>query len=288
MHYSIPSQISIGEVELSIRDLDRSINFYTQVMQLLLRERNSQSAELGTETTSLIRLIENPQANISQKTTGLYHFAILVPQRKNLAKSLKTIIDIQTPVQGFADHGVSEAIYLPDPDDNGIEIYRDRPQSEWPFKNGELQMITDPLNVEELLSEINGDRNHDEVLPADTTIGHMHLHVRNIPEAVAFYRDVLGLNLKQHYGSSAAFFAAGDYHHHIGVNTWVGVDAPPPPKGSAGLRSFTVTLPTIKDLDALKQNIRQAGKNTNPVDNGFSIHDPSHNRILFKSHKENI
>ena len=144
MDYKLLSQISIGEVELIIRDLDRSIRFYTQAMRLHLRERTSQSAELGTETTTLVRLIENPQTKKIQGTTGLYHLAILVPQRKILAKSLKNIIETQTPVQGFADHGVSEAIYLPDPDGNGIEIYQDRPQKEWPYKNGELQMFTIP------------------------------------------------------------------------------------------------------------------------------------------------
>lgn len=288
MDYTLPSEISIGDVELTIRDLDRSINFYTQALRLHIREQNSQSAELGTETTTLVRLIENPHAKKYHGTTGLYHFAILMPQKKHLAKSLKNIIDIQTPVQGFADHGVSEAIYLPDPDGNGIEIYYDRPQTEWPFKNGELQMVTDPLNVEELLSELNEDHSEQAPLPADTTIGHMHLHVRNIPEAIAFYRDILGLNLIQRYGPSAAFLAAGDYHHHIGVNTWAGVDAPPPPEGSMGLRSFTITIPTPKDLNALEQNIRQAGQNTTPVENGFSIHDPSHNCIQFKIPKKDI
>jgi catechol 2,3-dioxygenase len=284
MNYTLSSQISISEVELTIRDLDRSISFYTQVMGFHLREQNSQSAELGTETTTLIRLFENPQANISRSTTGLYHFAILVPHRQILARALKNIIETQTPVQGFADHGVSEAIYLTDPDSNGIEIYWDRPRQEWPFKNDELQMITDPLKVENLLAELNGDRGGEQTtLPADTTIGHMHLHVRNIPEAVSFYRDVLGLNLIQRYGPSAAFLAAGDYHHHIGINTWAGVGAPLPPDDAVGLRSFTITLPKSDDLKNLEQNIRKTSTEMTHTVSGFSVQDPSGNHIRFRA-----
>ena len=111
----------------------------------------------------------------------------------------------------------------------------------------------------------------------------MHLHVRDIPEAVNFYRDVLGFDLKQHYGSSAVFLAAGDYHHHIGINTWAGIGAPPPPEGSVGLRSFTISVPTLEDLDSLEQNIRLAGGKMTPTENGLSIHDPSKNLIKFKA-----
>ena len=118
-------------------------------------------------------------------------------------------------------------------------------------------------------------------LPSATTIGHMHLHVRDIPEAVDFYQNVLGFNLTQRYGPSAAFLAAGNYHHHIGINTWAGFGAPPPPEGSIGLRSFTITLLTPKDLDDLAHNIRQTGKNIAPLENGFSIKDPSNNHIRF-------
>jgi catechol 2,3-dioxygenase len=282
MKYTLPSQITISEIELTIQDLNRSIEFYTQVIGFSVRTRNQHSAELGTETSTLVRVIENPKAQKTRGTTGLYHFAILVPQRRVLAKSLTNIIETQTPVQGFADHGVSEAIYLPDPDGNGIEIYRDRPYQEWPFNNGELRMVTDPLDVENLLSEINGNNGQRFKLPGKTKIGHMHLHVRDIPEAVSFYQDVLGFDLKQRYGPSAAFLAAGNYHHHIGINTWAGVGALPSPEGSIGLRSFTISLPTSKDLDTLEGQIQQAGKKGIQVNDGFIIRDPSNNQIQFK------
>jgi len=283
MNRILPSQISIEKIELTIRNLDHSIGYYTQIMGFHLRERNHQSADLGTKTTTLIRLIENRQAEQFRGTTGLYHFAILVPQRKDLAKALNHLIETQTPVQGFADHGVSEAIYLPDPDGNGIEIYRDRPYQEWPFKNGELQMITDPLDVDGLLSELNGNHDKHVDLPAETTIGHMHLHVRDIPEAVGFYRDILGFDLKQRYGSSAAFLATGNYHHHIGVNTWAGVGAPAPPAGSIGLQSFTITLPLWDELEMLEQNIRRNGVEIIANENEFGVKDPSGNRIQFRA-----
>jgi catechol 2,3-dioxygenase len=282
MNFKLSPQITISDIELTIQNLDHATDFYTKVIGLKLQARTQNSADLGIGNTTLIRLFENPQAQKSRGTTGLYHFAILVPGRQILAKSLQNIIDTQTPVQGFADHGVSEAIYLPDSDGNGIEIYRDRPYQEWPFENGELQMVTDPLDMEGLLSELNGSNGHGMQLPADTTIGHMHLHVRDIPEAVNFYRDVLGFELKQRYGSSAAFLASGNYHHHIGINTWAGVGAPPAPAGSVGLRSFTINLPTMNDLDALERNIRQTRNTITPTDNGFSLHDPSNNYVQFK------
>lgn len=287
MNYQIPPQMTISNIELTIRNLDRSIDFYTQVIGFHLLARNRQYADLGTETATLIRLFDNPQAQNFRGMTGLYHFAILVPQRKILAKVLKNLIETQTPVQGFADHGVSEAIYLPDPDGNGIEIYWDRPRQEWPLKNGVLQMVTDPLDTENLLSELNGNHGEHADLPADTAIGHMHLHVRDIPEAVIFYRDVLGFDLKQRYGPSAAFLAAGDYHHHIGVNTWAGVGAPPSPKESVGLRSFAICLPKPDDLDILEQNIRQTGSGIFANDNGYGITDPSGNHIQFRVARKN-
>lgn len=287
MNYNLPPKITISDINLTIPHLDQSIEFYTQVLGLNLQTRTTESATFGTETTTLLRLLEDQGAKKSQGTTGLYHFAILVPQRKFLAESLKNIAETQAPVQGFADHGVSEAIYLPDPDDNGIEIYRDRPRQEWPFKNGELQMVTDPLDVRTLLSELNGNDAQPFKIPTGTTVGHMHLHVRDIPESVVFYRDVLGFDLKQRYGSSAAFLAAGDYHHHIGINTWAGVGAPPPSDDSVGLRSFTISLPSSSDLDVLEQNIHKAGGKTISNENGFGIHDPSKNYIKFKATSEN-
>jgi len=278
--YQLSPQISLGPVELTIRNLDQSIDFYTQVIGFDLISRNLNHATLGMENIPLVQLVENPAAQQTRGTTGLYHFAILVPQRNALAEALKRIIRTETPVQGFADHGVSEAIYLPDPDGNGIEIYRDRPRPEWPFKNGELQMITDPLDLEDLLSESNGDDHESSNMPTGTKIGHMHLHVRDIPETVSFYRDVLGFDLKQRFGSSAAFLAAGDYHHHIGVNTWAGVGAPPPPDGSVGLRSFSIRLPE-NDFNRLELNLRQNGIEYRSTEHGFKLKDPSGNLIQF-------
>ena len=281
--YSLPAQISLGPVGLTVRDLERSIRFYTRAIGLDLITRQPEGAILGFEKTPLLHLVENPAAQPGRGTTGLYHFAVLVPQRANLAEALQRLSETETPVQGFADHGVSEAIYLPDPDGNGIEIYRDRPRQKWPFKNGELQMVTDPLDLEDLLSEITASHSKPRTLPVGTTIGHIHLHVRNIPEALSFYQDILGFDLKQRYGPSAAFLAAGDYHHHIGVNTWAGLGAPPPPDGSVGLRSFTITLPDTGELNRLEDHIRQTAMEINLNESGFKLKDPSGNHIQFRS-----
>jgi len=283
MKYILPPQISIGAVELTIRNLDHSLSFYTQVIGLQLRARKDGIVELGTEKRTLLRLSENPQAQKTLGTTGLYHFAILVPERKDLAAALERIIRTETPVQGFADHGVSEAIYLPDLDGNGIEIYRDRPRQQWPFKDGELQMVTDPLDLDSLRAELDGDQLPYKDLSTRTNIGHLHLHVRDIPEAVNFYRDVLGFDLKQRYGPSAAFLAAGDYHHHIGVNTWAGAGAPPAPKGSVGLRNFRIILPDQNTFENLGKHIHQSGVETTTLKDGFSVRDPSGNQVIFES-----
>ena len=281
-NYKLPHQTTINTLELTIRDLERSIAFYTQVIGFHLRDQKKNITELGTSTQTLLKLIENPDAQKFPRTTGLYHFAILVPERRHLAEALDRIIRTETPVQGFADHGVSEAIYLPDPDGNGIEIYRDLPKQVWPFNNGELQMVTDPLDLDHLLAELNGNRTSNANFSGGTIIGHMHLHIRDLPEAVAFYRDILGFDLKQRYGSSAAFLAAGDYHHHIGINTWAGVGAQHAPLGSVGLRSFSVALPEADILRDLQGHIHHASvETTNHNDHAFSVKDPSGNQIKF-------
>ena len=281
MNYNLPSQISLEQIELTIPDLERSVNFYTKVIGLQLRSQNNRTATFGTEKVTLIKLSENPDAQRISGTTGLYHFAILVPGRLNLAQALERIIRNRVPVQGFADHGVSEAIYLSDPDGNGIEITHDRPRDQWPFLDGKLQMVTDPLDLDDLLSELRGHNSDPIKMPSETTIGHVHLHVRDIPESVHFYREILGFNLKQNYGPSAAFLAAGDYHHHVGVNTWAGAGVVPTPEESIGLRSFTVGLPTESDLKALKIHILKTDIQIEELNQGFSVYDPSGNHLKF-------
>ena len=195
-----------------------------------------------------------------------------------MAQSLRRIAETRTPVEGFADHLVSEAIYLPDPDGNGIEIYRDRPRAEWQFTNGQLKMGTDPLDVDGVLAELAGQAEPWSGLHPDTVLGHMHLHVANIPQAEAFYRDVLGFDLVMRYGPTASFLSAGGYHHHIGVNTWSGSTLPP--SDAVGLRWFVIHLPDKDELGRVTERVRQAGVALEEREEGLLLRDPVQNGII--------
>jgi catechol 2,3-dioxygenase len=268
----------LGAVHLTVSNLARSLEFYQQIIGFKLHRRNDNMAYLGAGQNDLLVLTEQAQAQPPRGTTGLYHFAILTPSRFELAQSLKRIAETRTPVEGFADHLVSEAIYLPDPDGNGIEIYRDRPRSEWKYPNGQLKMGTEPLDIQDLLGELAGHETAWAGLHAETTIGHIHLHVANIPQAEAFYQGVLGFDLIIRYGPSASFLSAGGYHHHIGVNTWAG--KVPPPPGAVGLRYFVIRLPNAQALNDVANNVRQAGIPLEERDEGLFLQDPVENGIV--------
>lgn len=225
-------------------------------------------------------MVRTPAAPRVRGTTGLYHFAILVPSRADLARSLRRLADTDTVMQGFADHGVSEALYLADPDGNGIEIYRDRPRAEWPMANGAVQMTADPLDLEDLLAAAPPASGQFHALADGTVIGHVHLHVGNLAEAEAFYVGVLGFDLIQRYGPSALFVSAGGYHHHVGLNTWAGVGAPPPPPGAIGLRHFVVRLPTAGARTRIVERINAARVPIVAHEYGSLVHDPARNAIL--------
>jgi catechol 2,3-dioxygenase len=213
------------------------------------------------------------------KTTGLYHFALRVEARVDLGRVLERVIQAQVPVVGVADHGVSEAVYLQDPDENGIEIYRDRPREEWPESDGDLEMVTEPLDVDGLLAL---SRDHQATVESSSPfrqMGHVHLHVSDLHAAEQFYGAVLGFELRQRYGNSAAFFAAGGYHHHIGLNTWAGAGAPPPPEDALGLNWYAIWLPERTALDAVIERVRSARVEVEETDDGYRLRDPSRNVI---------
>lgn len=270
----------LGYVHLIVSDLERSLAFYQQVLGFEIHRREVDRAYLGVGRTDLLVLTERRQAHKVQGTTGLYHFAILVPSRLELAQSLKNIAETQTPVDGFADHLVSEAIYLSDPDGNGIEIYRDRPRSEWKFQNGQLKMATDPIDLNGVLAELEGVSEPWAGLHPDTVLGHMHLHVSDLPQAEAFYHEVLGFDLMVRYGPSASFLSAGGYHHHIGINTWAGVGAPPPPPDATGLRWYVIRLPDSEELAKVVDRVRSAGLEPEEQQRGLLVRDPAQNGIL--------
>jgi len=284
MNRSLPSglasETTLDYVHLTVSDLLRSLDFYQYSLGLQVHRREGKTAYLGAGAHDLVVVTEMSGATKAARTTGLYHFALLVPSRLALAHALQRLVDHGADLTGGSDHGVSEAIYLDDPDGNGIEIYRDRPRSDWPTENGALAMTTDPLDARGILSLLNGEDVESQMEPA-TVLGHMHLHVAHLDEAVEFYQRVIGFELQMYYGRSAAFLSAGGYHHHIGVNTWNGVGAPPPPPESVGLRYFTVRLAGQAELDRLVQRLEAAQAVYETRTDGLFLRDPAQNGLLF-------
>ncbi len=279
---AIHSKTQIGLVSLTVADFGRSLPYYTQNIGLKLLSQDGQVAILGTAERPLLELIEQPGATLPRGTTGLYHFALLVPSRLELARAFKNLVDTETPLGGFSDHSVSEAIYLSDPDGNGIEIYRDRQREEWPMQNGRLQMNTLPLDLQSLIGELNGQSRQWHGLHDGTKMGHIHLHIRNVAEAEAFYCDILGFERVMRYGPSAGFISAGGYHHHIGLNTWAGVGASPPSAGSAGLRYYEIILPTQTALDDVVHRLQENDVAHTEQNGRITLQDLSKNNLLLK------
>lgn len=283
MTETIAPTTTIGEIALDVADLNRSVSFYTERLGFKLLASEGDHAVVGAGTRPLIELHGKPGARAVTKTTGLYHFAVLLPDRKNLARLLYHLAETETEVQGASDHGVSEALYMADPDGIGIELYVDRKRGEWPVDDlGKLQMGTEELDIDDLVLELKDGVLPFSGLPEGTRIGHVHLHVRDLTEAENFYTKVLGFQLMQRYGSGAIFVSAGGYHHHIGANTWAGVGAPPPPDDAVGLRWFQILLPDQVALDGVVARLKSAGVPYEEKDGGILVKDPSQNGILLK------
>jgi len=240
----IPPETHIGKVRLRVADIDGLTAFYERVLGLRAVERPSGLVALGSEGgQALIELVSAPDAAPAPGfSTGLFHFAILVPDRAELARSLRRIAETGWRLTGASDHLVSEALYLRDPEGNGIEIYRDRPRSEWGYEpSGELRMGTVALDIDSVMAELpDGD---DPGMPGGTRMGHVHLHVAELPPSEAFYAGELGLDVTVRSYQGALFLSRDGYHHHIGLNTWQGEGAPPPPPGSRGLEDFELLVP---------------------------------------------
>ncbi|MEZ4864020.1 MAG: VOC family protein [Caldilineaceae bacterium] len=271
---------TMGVVSLIVADLARSLRYYQHNIGLQLNRQADDAAWLGAGGQDLLHLTERPGARpVVRGRTGLYHFALLTPSRFELARTLQHLLDTQTPIGGASDHAVSEALYLSDPDGHGIEIYRDRPRETWEYPNGTIKMTIDPFDGDGVLAELaNGAPPWIGIDPA-TTMGHVHLHVAHIPAAEHFYGEVLGFDLMVRYGPAASFMAAGGYHHHLGLNTWAGVGAPPPPTDAARLNWFEVRVPDHATLDAVAERARAANLPLQPLPNGWSLDDPAHNQV---------
>ncbi len=289
MTETISPLAAIAAVALTVSNLEHSLKFYQDELGFSVLDHQNSTACLGLDGCPLIYLTGRPEARRIPRTTGLYHFAILTPSRLELARTLYHLAEQETDIEGVADHSVSEALYLSDPDGNGIEIYCDRPQAEWIHDpDGSLHMGTDPLDLDGLLGELKGQPQGWNGLHPQTKIGHVHLHVSHLPEAEQFYTQVLGFDLMARIGATASFVSAGGYHHHIGLNTWVGVGAPPQPPNSIGLRWFSIQLPGAAALDQVAERIRQAGLPladqgaVRECPQGLLVHDPSQNGILLE------
>jgi catechol 2,3-dioxygenase len=269
-------------VRLTVGDADLAREFYERVIGLRTLERREGTVCLGADgARALIELNGRPNARPRPPgTTGLYHLAILVPSRRYLALALRRLITAGCPLAGASDHQVSEALYLSDPDGNGIEIYRDRPRDEWRYRQGSLEMATLPLDLEDLAGELRDGEDSPEGMPPGTRIGHVHLQVGDLAQAESFYGGVLRFEVTVREYPGALFLSAGGYHHHIGLNTWAGVGAPAPPPESVGLRSFEVLLPSSDDLERAVERARAAGAAVEPGEEGVLVPDPSRNGVL--------
>jgi catechol 2,3-dioxygenase len=267
---AIPAATSMGAVHLTVADLERSLEYYRRSIGLDVLTQGDGRATLGAGQTRLLELVEEPGAQPAPGRTGLFHFALLLPDRPSLARWLAHAVRERVRLAGASDHFVSEAIYLSDPDQHGIEIYWDRPRETW---EGQVnRMGTWPLDTQSLLAELDDPAaERFDGLPAGTIMGHVHLKVADVDETISFYRDLLGFGLMAQLGSQAAFLSAGGYHHHIGSNTWESRGASPPPPGSAALRHATVVLPSERERDEL---LGRLGADS-PL-----VRDPSGNALL--------
>jgi catechol 2,3-dioxygenase len=275
---AIDASTSVGGVHLTIADLARSVGFYQSHLGFTVHRQDDRTAWLGAGGSDLLVLHHDAHAPRVRGTTGLYHFAILVPSRADLAQSLRRLAATGTVLQGVADHGVSESLYLADPDGNGIEIYRDRPREQWPYARGQLRMTTDPLDADGLLAEPAPPRDGG-ALPSGTRIGHVHLRVAALDASERFYVGVLGFELTQRFGPGAIFVAAGGYHHHLGLNVWESAGAAPPPPGAIGLRHFEIQFPNAAAADAVAERVRAAGIPSESAESGLLVRDPAGNAL---------
>lgn len=247
---SLPFDAHIGRVSLTVSNLDRSLLFYRDVLGFEESRREGRVSSLAAPGGKvIIELHERTDAvPRPRRSTGLFHFAILVPSRAALGRSLRRLAEARWPISGASDHLVSEALYLNDPDGLGIEIYRDRPRDSWRRIDGELAMATDPLDLQSVHDE-PGAETPWRGLEAGTVMGHVHLHVSHIESAEEFYCGTIGFDPIVRRYPGALFVAAGGYHHHLGLNIWAGVGAPPPPENAVGLRSFTVESRELEPHD---------------------------------------
>lgn len=277
----LPGSAHVGRVTLRVTNLDRLANFYERVVGLELLSRDADRAVLGAGGEPLLELVGDPDApERAPDETGLFHTAFLVPDRAALADALDRLAG-RWLIDGASDHLVSEALYFEDPEGNGIEIYRDRPRDQWPTApDGTVQMETRPLDLEELAAESGAAAS----APPETTVGHVHLEVSSISAARDFYVDALGLRVRQEWADEALFVAAGDYHHHVGLNTWYDCTEPATRRG---LDWFELVVPDADTLDAVGRRLDEQGVAWTATDDGLSVSDPDGIELRMRAAESN-
>ena len=284
---SLPATTTVGTVRLTVSDLARSQAFYERVLGLEGSPLGDSGVALfgagarAAGAAALVHLHGDASAPpLARRATGLFHLALLFPDRRELAFALARLATHRYPLDGASDHLVSEALYLSDPDGNGIELYRDRPREEWRYRGGELAMATLPLDLDEVLSELGDAAALPEHAPGGTRMGHVHLQVSDLRDTEAFYAGVLGFDVVVRGYPGALFVSAGGYHHHLGLNTWNSAGSGPPPSGAVGLRSYDVVLPDATARDAVLDRVRGAGIAVTDTPDGPLVRDPSGNAVV--------
>jgi catechol 2,3-dioxygenase len=275
----IASATTLGVVRLTVADLAAQSFFYERTIGLIrLREADDLVVLGSLDGTPIVELVGRQGAPPRPgRTTGLFHLAILVPSRAELARTVRRVTDAGWRFSGGSDHLVSEAMYLNDPEGNGIELYRDRPRAEWRWTDGDVAMDTLPIDLDGVMAEAPADA--DAGMAPGTVLGHVHLNVADLAAAETFWSGIVGFDVVVRGYPGALFVSAGGYHHHLGLNTWYGVGAPAAPAGSRGLDRFEI-LVDGDDLAGILARAESAGIATETTADGTLIADPSQNRAL--------
>ncbi|MGI8632659.1 MAG: VOC family protein [Solirubrobacterales bacterium] len=278
--HSIAAATRPGAVTLTVADLPRVEEFYRQAIGLELLDRSGREVVLGAGGRPLVRLHGDPAAPPrGPRATGLFHLALLVEDRGALATSMERVLAAGRRFTGAADHLVSDALYLDDPEGNGIELYRDRPRERWERDDeGRIAMDSLPLDVGALRAEAGSDP--AATVPPTTIMGHVHLRVAGLAAAERFYVGVLGLDITVRGYPGALFASAGGYHHHIGLNVWHSAGSDPPPPGSRGLASYELLLPGGEELERVVARARRSGIAVDTLDGRTALRDPAGNQVL--------
>jgi catechol 2,3-dioxygenase len=278
---SLPATLRLGPVHLIVSDLDRSVAWYQRSLGLRVHAHEAATAALGDGRDPVLVLHEDPRARAAGRHAGLYHYALLYPSREELARAAIRLSATSTPIEGASDHGTHEAIYLPDPDGNGIELAADRPREQWPTPEEMYSHGPQALDFGALVATVAGEAPSALVEPG-LRVGHLHLHVGDVDRGLAFYRDIIGFGVEANLGS-AAFVAAGGYHHHLGFNVWRGRGVGPAPAHTAGLEHWTVELERAEEVDAVRARAEAAGAPVEPTEHGFLVRDPWGNALLIEA-----